>query len=476
VLKKLLSDTLKYGLGKVIIKFFSILIVPIIAKNFPPDIFGEINIVNTFIGLFMGIAVLGFDSAVGYYYYHGEQELKRDYLGTAFLVRMLISLAMFIIFFAFAKKLSGANFLLKNTDRYLLIILGAASIPFDNCMSFFIDLTRYIIKPVIYNISNISKIVFYYAFIGFFLLTGLNVEKIFISILLSSIIPASFLFFYYRKMLNLKINRYCLKRLLKYGIPLIPASLMFWVMSSANRLVLNAYTTLEDSGIFSMMNSVSGIFLLITSSIMTAWPPYSMIIAKQSNAQELFGKITTLLLFFLIPLGFFFWSISDVIILLFSKPVYLQGENTIILIIIQHILNLLYYCVAIGLTLKEKTIYITIGYSIAAVITIAISLPLCRYFGIFGAALSSLIGYLVSILYIAFKSQQFYPISYKTKIIFIYSLSLIVSLFLALYFSNTNILINFIVRFILGCIYITIPFMIKIISVSDIKNFFKSGG
>jgi O-antigen/teichoic acid export membrane protein len=474
MLKNLLSDTLKYGLGKVIVKFFSILVVPIIAKNFPPDIFGEINIVNTFIGLFTGITILGFDSAVGYYYYHGEEELRRDYLGTSFLIRMIISIIIFIIIFVLAKTLSGANFLLKDSNRYLLIILGAALIPFDNSMNFFIDLTRYIIKPVIYNISNLSKIILYYAFISLFLLTGLTIEKIFISMLMSSAIPVIFLFFHYRKMLNFKINLYCLKKLLKYGIPLIPASLMFWFMGSANRLVLNAYTTLEDSGIFSMMNSVSGIFLLITSSIMTAWPPYSMIIAKQSNAHELFAKITTLLLLFLIPLAFFFWSISDVIILLFSKPVYLQGENTIILIIMQHILNLLYYCVAIGLTLKEKTIYITIGYSIAGILTILISLPLCKYFGIFGAAFSGLIGYLASVLYIAFKSNQFYPIPYKTRIIFIYSFVLTVTLCFALFSSGINILKNFIVRFFLGCIFAIIPFMVKLVSVSDIKDFFRN--
>jgi len=215
MIKNLLGDTLKYGLGKVILKFFSILVVPIIAKNFPPDIFGEINIVTTFIGLFIGIAVLGFDAAVGYYYYHGEEELRRDYLGTSFIVRMLISVLLFAGFFLFARIISGAHFLLKNNERYLLVILGAAVIPFDNCMSFFVDLTRYLIKPVIYNIANISKVVLYYLLIVIFLINGLTVEKIFLSILFSSIIPAAFLLIFYRKLLNFKVNFYCLKKLLK---------------------------------------------------------------------------------------------------------------------------------------------------------------------------------------------------------------------------------------------------------------------
>jgi len=470
VIKNLLSDTLKYGLGKVVLKFFSILIVPIIAKNFPPDIFGEINIVTVFVGLFLGIAVLGFDSAVGYYYYHGEEELKKDYLGTAFFTRILVSILIFTGFLFLARILSGSDFLLKNSDRYLLVILGAAVIPFDNCMSFFVDLTRFLMKPVVYNIANISKIILYYILIIFFMINGLTVEKIFISILISSVIPAIFLFLRYNKMLSYSINFYCLKKLLKYGLPLVPVAIMFFFMSSANRFVLNAYTTLEDTGIFSMMNSVASIFLLITGSIIMAWPPYSMLIAKREDAQVVFARITTLLFIFLVPLAFLFWSVSDIVILLFSKPIYLRGENTIILLTMQHILNLLYYCVAIGLTLKEKTIYITIGYSIAGIIAVLTSFPLCKYWGIFGAALSSCIGYIVSTLYIAIKSQQYYPIAYNKRFLLIYSSVFVVLLFFSLLIPNSNIVYNLIIRFIIGCIFLAIPFAVKMISVSEIKN------
>ena len=472
MLRDLLGDTLKYGVGKVLLKFFSILVVPIIAKNFPPDIFGEINIVTVFIGLFLSIAVLGLDSAVGYYYYHGEEHLKRDYLGTAFIVRIFLSLILFAIVFIFASKLAGSDILLKDSEKYLLIILGAAVIPFDNCMSYFVDLTRFLIKPVIFNIINILKVIIYYLLIIFFLLTNFTVERIFIAILFSSLIPAVFLFFYFRNLLSLRVNIYCLKRLLKHGLPLVPASMMFFFMNSANRFVLNTYTSLEDVGIFSLMNSVASIFLLITSSIIMAWPPYAMIIAKKEDAQTVFARVSTLLLVLLVPMAFLFWSISGIIIIIFSTPIYLKGENVIILLVMQHILNLLYYCVGIGLTLKEKTIYITIGYTIAGLIAVGLSFPLCKYWGIFGAALSSFIGYLISTLYVAYKSQQFYKIPYKFKFIFVYSLVVMIIMFCSLLLPNSDLLFNFIIRFILGCIFFSFPFLIKFISIHEIKSFF----
>jgi O-antigen/teichoic acid export membrane protein len=473
MIKNLLSDTIKYGLGKVILKFFSILIVPVIAKNFPPDIFGEINIITTFTGLFLGIAVLGFDSAIAYYYYHGEEELKHNYLGTAFITRMFVSILMFVFFLVFSKVLSGANFLLKNNEKYLLVILGAAVIPFDNWLSFFVDLTRFIMKPVIYNIANISKVIIYYLLIIFFLVNGLTVEKIFYSILVSSVLPSLFLFIFYRKFLNFKINLYCLKRLLKYGLPLVPASVMYFLMSSANRFVLNAYTTLEDTGIFSMMNSVASIFLLITSSIIMAWPAYSMIIAKREDAQAVFARVTTILFVLLVPLAFLFWSVADIVILIFSRPVYLNGENTVILLTIQHIFNLLYYCTAIGLILKEKTMFISIGNSLACIVAVLISFPLCKYWGIFGAALASCIGYVVSTIYVALKSQQFYPIPYNKKLLFIYSCVLLVVISCSLLVPNSNIVYNFTFRFVLGCIFLVVPFAVKIVTISEIRNVFK---
>jgi O-antigen/teichoic acid export membrane protein len=473
VFKNLLSDTLKYGLGNIAIKFFSILVVPIIAKNFPPDIFGEINIVSAFVSLFSGMTVLGLDASIGYYYYHGEEELRRDYLGTAFIARMTTSVIIFLLFFVFAKQLSGADFLLKKSDRYLLIILGAAAIPFDNCISFFTDLTRLLIKPILYNIINLSKILIYYGFIVFFWLTNLTVERIFISLFFSSVIPSFFLFFYYKKLLKMAIDPYCLKQLLKYGLPLVPAAIMFWFINSANRFVLNVYTGLDEIGIYSMMNTIASVFLLVTGSIITAWAPYSMIIAKRTDAQMMFSRITTLLLILLIPLAFFFWSIVDIVIIVFSKAIYLRGEKIVIFIVMQHILNLLYYCIAVGLTVTKKTAYITFGYFIAGVVTVVISFPLCKYFGIFGAALSSFAGYLISILYIFFKSQKFYPVPYKVKSMIIYLFFLGLTLVVSVLFSSSNFLKNFIFRFSFGCFFLMLPFAVKLISVSDVRVFSK---
>jgi O-antigen/teichoic acid export membrane protein len=475
MLRNLFFDTIKYGLGGVFVKFFSILIVPIIAKNFPPDIFGEVNIVNSLVGLLTGITVLGLDSAAGYYYYHGEEVLRRDYLGTAFIVRMITSALIFLLFFLFARELAGVDFLLKDSTRYLLIVLGAAVIPFDNCMSFFIDLTRFIIKPVVYNIVNISKILIYYVFIVIFLFSNFTVEKIFISMIFSSVMPSIFLLIYYKNNLKMGINWYCLKQLLKYGLPLVPTSIMFWLINSANRFVLNMYTGLEEIGIYSMMSSVSGIFLLVTGSIVTAWPPYAMIIAKRTDAQMVYSKITTLLLILLVPLSFFFWSMSDIAILLFSKPIYLRGEKIIIFLVFQHILNLLYSCIAVGLTLTKKTIHITIGYFIAGITTVVISFPLCKYFGIFGTALSSLVGYLISITYIFLKSQKYYPVPYKVKSILAYLFFLGIIFVISVLFSHSNILRNFISRFSMGCLLLVLPFIIKLVSFDDVRNFFKRG-
>ena len=470
MIKNLLSDSLKYGLGKAVTKFFPILIVPIIAKTFPPEIFGEINIITVFVGLFFGISALGLDAAMGFFYFHGEEDLKRDYLGTALIARLLMSIFVFAGFILFARVLSGADFMLKSNERYLLIILGAAVIPFDNCMVFFINLTRYLMKPLIFNIENFSKVIIYYILISIFLIGDFTIENVLTAIIISSAIPAFLLFLFYRKHLKYKINFYCLKRLLRYGLPMVPASIMFFFMSSMGRFVLNAYTTLEETGIYSMMTFVAGIFLFFTNSILIAWPPYSMLIAKRHDAQAIFARITTLLLIFLIPLAFLFWSVSDIMILIFSTPIYLRGEKAVILIILQHILNLIYYCAAIGLTLKEKTIYITIGYSIAAIVAVLISFPLCMYLGIFGAALSSCIGYLISTVYIAYKSQQFYFIPYNIKFLFIYSISFLTVLILLLSLPGTNMVFNFIVRFVVGCIFLVIPFASKNISLAEIKN------
>jgi len=472
LLKNLLGDTVKYGIGNVITKFFSVLVVPIIiAKNFSPDVFGEITIITTFVGLFTGLSFLGLDAAVGFYFFHGEENLRRNYLGTAFITRIIIAVFFFTIFYIFSKYIADAQFLLKDQSRYLLIILGAAIIPFDNCIAFFNDLSRFLIKPVLFNIINLLKTVIYFSFILIFLSNNLTIEKIFLSLIISSLLPSLFLFFYYKEHLRFKINFYCLKKMLKYGIPLVPVTIMHWTINSVSRFILNNYAGLEETGIYSMMITISGIFMLITFSISLAYPPYAMNIAKKENAQVIFSRIFLYLLILLVPLAFYFWSIIDIIILLFSKPVYLIGENIVILIVLQLILSLLYQCGGIGLTLKEKTIHFTIGYTISGFITILTSIFLCKYFGIFGAAVSVFLGNFIAVIYILLKSQKFYPIPYNKVFIISYTLILMIIVIFSLIMPNSNIFWNFIIRFFIGCVFMSIPFIFKIITINDIKIF-----
>ena len=472
MLKKFLDDTLKYGLGNIAVKCFSIIAISIIARNFPVEALGEISIVIAFVGLFTGIAVLGLDAAVQYYYFHGEEKLKQDYLGTAFVARTLMATVFFSFLFVFARNLSGTTFLLQDQGKYLLIILGAVLIPIDNYFSFFTDLTRFLFKPLLFNIVNIFKIVIYLSLILIFLSKGITLEQIFVSKIISSVIPSVFLMVYYRRNLNFKINVYCLKKMIRYGLPLIPLTIMYWMLNSTSRFFLNVFLGLEYTGIYSMVVVIGGAFLLITGPVATAWSPYAMKIAKMDNAPQVFARVFHYLVLLLIPVAFFFWSVSDFAILILATPIFLQGGTIIIFIVLQHILSLLYQYCGIGLTLTGKTGYFTIGYFISGIVTILISIFLCKHFGIFGAALSVFIGYLLMTIYIFIKSQQFYPIPYRKKFLSIYASLTLLVIFCFLLLPDTNIIINFITRFLVGCLFLFVPFIIKTISINELKQIF----
>jgi O-antigen/teichoic acid export membrane protein len=258
--------------------------------------------------------------------------------------------------------------------------------------------------------------------------------------------------------------------MLKYGLPFVPARLMFWVINSSIRFILNAYTSLENAGIYSMMNSVSSIFALITVSIGVAWFPYAMAIAKKCDAREIYARMIQLLLVLLIPLAFIFWSISDIIILTFSRPVYLQGEKIIIIFVFYYILCLLFECVSIGLNLKEKNIYITIGYAVSSVVAILMAFPLCKYLGILGAGISMFIGNFILVIIIGVKAQKYYYIPYRKRFVFFYIAITLCILIVLFIIPNMNLFVNFIVRFIIGCCYLIVPFLCGMLSIHDIKN------
>ena len=63
----------------------------------------------------------------------------------------------------------------------------------------------------------------------------------------------------------------CLKRMLKYSIPLIPTAIMWWLVSSLNRPLLERHVGMFAIGLFAVANKLPNVLNMVFGLFQQAW-------------------------------------------------------------------------------------------------------------------------------------------------------------------------------------------------------------
>jgi O-antigen/teichoic acid export membrane protein len=229
-----------------------------------------------------------------------------------------------------------------------------------------------------------------------------------------------------------------IKELLKYGAPLVPASLSFWLITNLNIYFLKEFMSFKEVGIYGAAMKIAALITLVTSGVQMAWRPYSMSIKDKEDSPKLFAKIFLALLVIgavgLLGIA----TIMPWLIQILGKE-YEEAYKYVALISCGSFLNFYYLIISVGLFFKKKTSYISIAISIAAGVSVVLNLVLIPYLGIWGAVASYLVTMIVVNILIFIQSQKVYfvPISnFKLSWIFV---NLVVAILGIIYIQETAI-------------------------------------
>jgi O-antigen/teichoic acid export membrane protein len=214
-----------------------------------------------------------------------------------------------------------------------------------------------------------------------------------------------------------------LKNMLGFGLPLIPANLASWILTSADRYFLLFLSTQDELGLYSLGYKFGLIIrVLIVGPFTIAWAPFFWSIAKEKNAKEVFSSVLTyfVLVGMFVALGIS--VLSKEVLMVMTTPSFYDAYKVIPLIALSYVLYGCYFVLSIGIDLKKKTKYLPFIVGISAIINFALNYILIPHYGMMGAAIATLISYLMLPIASYSVSKRYYPIKYEwsriTKIFF----------------------------------------------------------
>jgi O-antigen/teichoic acid export membrane protein len=204
-----------------------------------------------------------------------------------------------------------------------------------------------------------------------------------------------------------------LRRVLHYGLPILPASLAGYVLFASDRYILQRFATLEVVACYAFAYKIAAVLdTLITRPFGLDWSPRRFRIATEPNAEASYNAalLSYLSVCAAVMLGVL--ALTPSVYAWLAPPAYSAGQGIVPVLLLAYLVWGLSVPLNVGIMLKDKTRYLPrIGWC-AAVICMGLNLLLIPRFGMWGAAWATLIAYAVSTTGIAWFSLKLYPIAY----------------------------------------------------------------
>lgn len=416
--KKIAKSTITYFIGNVLSKIIVFFMLPLYTKYIPA---GDMGYYDTTIAVATFFAsVLFLDIGAGIMRFMFEQKEKEDknypiYTG---MVIFLFSLALYIaiaitIGFVFSFQyffwIALYGFFLCLTTLYGYVARG------------WHKNTDFAISGLISTIVNITSNLI------FILLLGWNYKALYISFCLGMFFRIAYLELKCKVIINFS-KKYFDKELFivifKFSLPLALNSVAFWLLTSANKVIVSTMLDTTQNGYLAIANKFTSLLYLFSTCFQLAWQELAFskenkigsltIGSFYSKAYNLYTKILLMGLLIALP-------IVKIAFPFFINVSYNDSSPLIPLAFLGTIMSILSAFLGSIFGGIKKTNIIFISTLVGAIVNIIVIFSLINIMGVMSANIAFLAGYTVNVLFrtIVLKKVMSLEVKYWYFIVFI---------------------------------------------------------
>jgi O-antigen/teichoic acid export membrane protein len=466
-----IKDTSINAIARVLLIPITFLTLPILTTNLSIIDYGLWGLIFTTNNLTMPFTGLGLPSALSRYGPSYENNKFKSSFSSLFIFKTITTSIVSLVILLFSNQISSM-FFENRIELVRLISLFIFISTFEPLFTRVLRIKRKIKTVSIYNLSvGYTTILLYLFFFSY----SSNIESLFeIFIIYKSLSVLTIAFFCKDFISILSFDLAVLKKFYKYGIHTLVSSISFWYINLSDRFIMASLIGSYSLGIYTASYQI-GTIPRIFSGIIT----YILLIALSKLYDE--GKINevrnhlsiSLLIFLSLSILFCFGAIlfsREILSLLTNEEISINGWKTTVIVSFAHLFLGVSTIFNYSLLLTKKVKLLSIIWSIALIINIALNFILVPIIGIEGAALATMLSYFLVMIIIIKKSRTLLKFDIKTFQIFkIILVGFSMLLFDKIIFTLVTEL--FIFRIILNIIFMTLfYYYMQILNIKKLKD------
>jgi O-antigen/teichoic acid export membrane protein len=216
-----------------------------------------------------------------------------------------------------------------------------------------------------------------------------------------------------RRRLSLTLDRPLLRRMLRFGLPTMPAELSLYSLNFIDRIIIVRYAGLTEAGLYSLAVKFAQAVNVLVRGFQLAWPPLAYSIRDDDEARRAYAVIVT---WFTAACTFVvtgMWLLSRWIVRALAAPEFYGSFKAIGLIATGATLYALYMVLVVILGRTGRTEFNFPAVIAATIINVALNLALVPSLGIVGAGLALVASYVVVLILMYVFTQRLFPVPYE---------------------------------------------------------------
>lgn len=470
-LRHLLKGSALYIGGDLATKLLAFVLIPLYTRYLTPADYGIIEVVKAFGNGLTILCVLGLNAALTRFYFdHDHAEARARFLGTTAIA--LIANAFLVVFVLDRIGQGWFDGLFSDIpfDPYIRLAIWTVLLTSLSTITLVLYRVReepgkYVGFQLVQSILGFGLIIYFVAVRQGGALGKLQGE------LFAAIAVGALGAYLVRPHVQLCWSWREVKQSLKFGAPLVPHLIFWWVIDLSDRMFLQYYATLQEVGIYSLGYNIASVMVVVIAGLNNAWAPYFFSISASPGAKEIIATLLTYGLCALLFIGLMLALFARELVVLIATPEYYDASLVIPIIMIAFVFtglatilsNLIFY----GMTSHHMPLVT----GVAAIVNIGMNVLFIPKFGMMGAAYATVIAMTVYAALVFVMSQKVYRIDYERAKITYMSVAFMVCLALGLEIRLEHALATTALKALVPLVFVVFLWRCGVVRAADLAFF-----
>lgn len=404
--KKLLNNSFVFAVGNLGSKLVSFFLVPLYTYYLSSSEYGTVDLTITTVNMLLPIVTFSVFEAILRFIMDKDDESEKV-LSNA----LLISFLGFLASLLFYPVLSYYNVFGKDLKYlYAILLVQVIAIMFSNY-------ARAIGMVKVFSINGIlltfSTGLFNILFLARY---NLGIEGYYWALILSYTISSVYLFVCTRAIGNIRyyhINSGIIKKVLSFSVPMVPSTIMWWLINASSRYFIRIFVGVSANGLFAVASRIPSLLSIVNQVFNQAWQLSAVEEYSKENKNEFYSNVfNTLASLMLIACSGVLLFLKPLFSYLFSMEYYEAWQIVPFLLLGSVFSSFSAFFGTTYFVAKQTKAYFntSIYGGISSLVLNAVLIPV---FGTIGAGVSSMLSFLLMYLVRYYDTKKY--IQYDIK-------------------------------------------------------------